>query len=101
MTNRDKVCFDCPLPDCREADPGCRLKPKKYNSIGEEDTSFPVGLRVVARKLGVSYETIRYRIKKRQWHKLPKLFRTAPGGDWKCYPADLDEFLRTMQGGAA
>ena len=99
MKKSELACVHCPLPDCLPAHPGCLLKPKKSNK--EEDIPFPVGLRIVARKLGVAYETIRYRIKKRQWHKLPKLFRTAPGGDWKCNPADLDDFLAKMWGGAA
>jgi hypothetical protein len=103
MTDRDKLCLECPLPDCFPQDPGCLLKPKKYNR--EEEIPLPVGLRVVARTLGVAYETVRFRIKKAakdgQWDKLPKLFRTAPGGDWKCNPEDLAEFIRKMRGGAA
>ena len=102
MTNRDMLCLKCSLPDCLPQDPGCLLKrtaPKREN--GKEDIPFPVGLRDVARKLGLAYETVRYRIKKRQWHKLPSLFRTAPGGDWKCNLTDLDEFICRMRGGAA
>ena len=99
MTDRDKLCLKCPLPDCFPRDPGCLLKPQKCNR--EEDIPLPVGLRIVARKLGVAYETVRFRIKNRQWHKLPPLFRTGPGGDWKCDPRNLDEFVRKMRGGAA
>ena len=77
------------------------MRKLKVGEIREEDIPLPVGLRIVARRLGVAYETIRYRIKKRQWHKLPKLFRTAPRGDWKCNPRDLDEFVWKMRGGAA
>ena len=102
MKDRDKVCCNCPLPDCRESDPGCLLRKEGLKGkIREEDIPLPVGLRIVARKLGVAYETVRFRIKKRQWHKLPPLFRTAPGGDWKCNPKDLDEFVQNMRGGAA
>ena len=105
MTSRDRdmeLCQKCPLPDCRESDPRCFLRKEKLKGkIGEEDIPFPVGLRMVARKLGVAYETIRFRIKNGQWDKLPKLFRTAPGGDWKCNPSDLEDFLVKMQGGAA
>lgn len=99
MKKSELTCEHCPLLDCFPAHPGCLLKPKKSNK--EEDLPFPVGLRIVARKLGVAYETVRFRIKNRQWHKLPKLFRTAPGGDWKCYPADLDEFICRMREGVA
>lgn len=102
MTSRDrdiKLCQKCPLPDCLPAHPGCLLKPKKSNK--DEDIPLPVGLRIVARELGVAYETIRFRIKKRQWAKLPELFRTGPGGDWKCTTEALDEFVRKMRGGAA
>lgn len=100
--SRDMICLKCPLPDCLPHDPGCSLKKRKAKGkIGEEDIPLPVGLRIVSRKLGVAYETIRYRIKMRQWHKLPKLFRTAPGGDWKCYLTDLEEFHEKMRGGAA
>ena len=102
MTSWDrdiKLCQKCPLPDCLPVHPGCLLKPKKSNK--EEDIPFPVGLRSLARELGVAYETARYRIKLRQWHKLPKLFRTAPGGDWKCYLADLEDFQEKMRGGAS
>ena len=77
------------------------MRTLKEGEIREEDIPLPVGLRIVARKLGVAYETIRYRIKNKEWHKLPKLFRTAPGGDCKCNPADLDEFLGKMRGGAS
>lgn len=102
MTDRERVCFDCPLPDCLEGDPACLLRREDLKrKLGEEDIHLPVGLRIVARKLGVAYETARFRVKKRQWHKLPRLFRTAPGGDWKCNPEDLDEFLRRMRGGAS
>ena len=80
---------------------GDEMRKLKEGEIREEDIPLPVGLRIVARKLGVAYETVRYRIKMRQWHKLPPLFRTAPGGDWKCNPKDLDEFVRKMRGGAA
>ena len=98
----DMLCLVCPLPDCLPHDPGCLLKEKtKKGKMGEEDIPLPVGLRIVARKLGVAYETARYRIKLRQWHKLPKLFRTAPGGDWKCYLADLEDFQEKMRGGAS
>ena len=98
--NRDFVCQKCPLPDCDESDPGCLLKPKKYH-IREEDIPLPVGLRIVARKLGVAYETVRYRIKMKQWEKLPKLFRTGPRGDWKCTWEDLEDFIRKTRRGAA
>ncbi|WP_042224729.1 hypothetical protein [Leptospirillum sp. Group II 'CF-1'] len=77
------------------------MRKLKEGEIREEDIPLPVGLRIVARKLGVAYETVRFRIKNRQWHKLPPLFRTGPGGDWKCDPRDLDEFVRKMRGGAA
>ena len=77
------------------------MRKLKEGEIREEDIPLPVGLRIVARRLGVSYETVRYRIKMRQWHKLPKLFRTAPGGDWKCDPRELDEYVARMRGGAA
>jgi hypothetical protein len=60
-----------------------------------------VGLRIVARKLGVAYETVRYRIKMKQWDALPELFRTGPRGDWKCTRENLEKFLRKMRGGAA
>ena len=93
----DMVCRKCPLPDCQRGAPGCLLKP----IINEDGIPLPVGLRIVARKLGVAYETVRFRIKNKQWHKLPPLYRTAPGGDWKCNPRDLDEFLNRMRGGAA
>ena len=77
------------------------MRKLKEGEIRETDILLPVGLRIVARKLGVAYETIRFRIKNRQWYKLPPLFRTGPGGDWKCDPRDLDEFVRKMRGGAA
>lgn len=77
------------------------MRKLKEGEIREEDIPLPVGLRIVARKLGVAYETVRFRIKKRLWHKLPPLFRSGPGGDWKCDPRDLDEFIRKMRGGAA
>lgn len=97
-----ETCQKCPLPDCRESDPGCLLRRERQKGkIGEEDIPLSVGLRIVARKLGVSYETVRFRIKNRQWHKLPRLFRSGPGGDWKCNPADLDAFLNKMWGGAS
>ena len=105
MTSHDheiKLCGECPLPDCLPHDPGCLLKrtaPKRENRT--EDIPFPFSLRDVARKLGLAYETVRFRIKKRQWHKLPELFRTGPGGDWKCTPEALDAFVRKMRGGAA
>ena len=99
MTERE-ICQKCPLPDCRESDPGCLLKPKK-NTSKEEDIPLPVGLRIVARKLGVAYETVRFRIKNKQWDKLPPLFRTAPGGDWKCNLEDLAKYVQKMRGGAA
>jgi hypothetical protein len=96
------VCLECPLPDCLPQDPGClQKKEKPEGKIGEEDIPLPVGLRIVARKLGVAYETIRYRIKMRQWDALPELFRTGPRGDWKCDPEDLEDFLQKMRGGAA
>ncbi|MHB1756935.1 MAG: hypothetical protein ACYCT9_05415 [Leptospirillum sp.] len=99
---RDMVCLKCPLPDCLPQDPGCLLKKKtKKGKMGEGDIPLPVGLRVVARKLGVSYETVRSRIKKRQWDSLPKLFRSGPRGDWKSYLPDLEEFQKKMRGGAA
>ena len=102
MTDHDKVCLDCLLPDCRERDPSCLWKPKnRKGKIQEEDIPLPVGLRIVARKLGVAYETIRFRIKKGQWDALPKLFRTGPRGDWKCYLSDLEEFHEKMRGGAS
>ena len=77
------------------------MRTLKEGEIREEDIPLPVGLRIVSRRLGLAYETIRFRIKKRQWHKLPRLFRTAPGGDWKCNPVDLDEFICRMRGGAS
>lgn len=77
------------------------MRTLKVGEIREEDIPPPVGLRIVARRLGVAYETVRYRIKMKQWHKLPPLFRTAPGGDWKCDPINLDEFVKKMRGGAA
>ncbi len=77
------------------------MRRPKEGEIREEDIRLPVGLRIVARKLGVAYETIRYRIKMRQWDALPKLFRTGPRGDWKCTWEDLEDFLRKMRGGAA
>ena len=67
----------------------------------EEDIPSPVGLRIVARKLGVAYETVRYRIKMKQWDALPELFRTGPRGDWKCTPEALDKYVQKMRGGAA
>lgn len=73
----------------------------KEGEIREEDIPLPVGLRIVARKLGVAYETVRYRIKMRQWDALPELFRTGPRGDWKCTREALEDFLRKMRGGAA
>ena len=76
------------------------MRKLKEGEIREEDIPLPVGLRIVARRLGLAYETVRYRIKKREWDKLPNLFRTSPGGDWKCNPADLNEFERKMRGGA-
>lgn len=101
MTERE-ICQKCPLPDCRESDPGCLLKKKdRKGKISEEDIPLPVGLRIVARKLGVAYETVRFRIKNKQWDKLPPLFRTAPGGDWKCNPEDLAKYVQKMRGGAA
>ncbi|MHB1758496.1 MAG: hypothetical protein ACYCT9_13505 [Leptospirillum sp.] len=100
--SRDMVCLECPLPDCLPQDPSCLLKTEKpEGEIREEDIPLLVGLRIVARKLGVAYETVRYRIKMRQWDALPPLFRTAPGGDWKCDPEDLEEFRKKMRGGAA
>ena len=102
MTSWDrdiKLCQKCPLPDCLPVHPGCLLKPKKSNK--EEDIPFPVGLRSLARELGVAYETIRYRIKMRQWDALPELFRTGPRGDWKCTRASLAEFVSKMRGGSA
>lgn len=102
MTDRDKLCLECPLPDCQESDPGCLLRKESLKGkIREEDIPLPVGLKIVARSLGVSYETIRFRVKKRQWNKLPPLFRTAPGGDWKCDPENLAEYIRGNRGGAA
>ena len=65
----------------------------KEGEIREEDIRLPFGLRIVARKLGVDYSTIRKRIQRGQWGALPELFRTGPRGDWKCNPADLDAFL--------
>jgi hypothetical protein len=73
----------------------------KEGEIREEDIPLPVGLRIVARKLGVAYETVRYRIKMRQWDALPELFRTGPHGDWKCTKEALEDFLRKMRGGAS
>ena len=96
--SRDMVCLRCPLSDCREEDPGCLLK-SKYKNSREEDILLPFGLRSLARRMGVAYETIRFRIKKGQWHKLPRLFRTSPGGDWRCNPTDLEDFLKKMRGG--
>jgi len=66
----------------------------------EEDIPSPVGLRIVARRLGVAYETVRYRIKMRQWDALPDLYRTGPRGEWRCTRAALDEFIQKMRGGA-
>lgn len=101
--SRDMVCLRCSLPDCRENSPKCLLKMENWDpgkgENGKEDIPFPVGLRDVARKLGVAYETIRFRIKKRQWLKLPELFRTGPGGNWKCTTEALDEFVKKMRAG--
>ena len=73
----------------------------KEGEIREEDIPLPVGLRIVARRLGVAYETVRYRIKMRQWDALPELFRTGPRGEWKCTWEALEAFIRKMRGGAS
>jgi uncharacterized protein YjcR len=72
----------------------------KLGEIKENDIRLPFGLRIVARKLGVDYSTIRKRIQRGQWDALPELFRTAPRGDWKCTWESLEKFLRNMRGGA-
>lgn len=100
--SRDMVCLVCPLPDCLPQDPGCLLKEKtKKGKMGEADIPLPVGLKIVSCKLGVAYETVRYRIKMRQWDALPELFRTGPRGDWRCTWEALEDFLQKMRGGAS
>lgn len=66
----------------------------------EEDIPFIVGMRVIAKKMGLAEATVRKRIQRKQWDALPKLFRTGPRGDWKCEYPELESFIRKFSGGA-
>ncbi len=61
-----------------------------------------LGIRGIADHLGVSEETIRCRIKRRQWDCLPPgMFKTSPRShaEWRCPRQSVLDFKKRLEGG--
>ncbi|MHB8544885.1 MAG: hypothetical protein ACYC9S_12925 [Leptospirales bacterium] len=73
--------------------------------MSRENDKIFLGTGGIARYLGISVETVRARIKRRQWSCLPEgMFKTSPRAhaEWRCPEENVILFRnRLMKGGAA
>jgi hypothetical protein len=104
MTDRD-VCCNCPLPDCRESDPGCLLNPKHNPKKGEEKNypPGPWGIEDTAARLGCkSTDWLRKEIRKFKQGlpaSVPRFFMIGNRYRWE--PEDVESWMESnKQGGS-
>jgi hypothetical protein len=104
MTERDKICLECPLPDCREADPGCLRKPHPEKG-GEEKIHLPgpLDIKETAGRMRCSADWLRKEIRKFKQGlpaSVPRFFMV--GNRYRWDPPDVEAWLASKkQGGAA
>lgn len=107
MTDRDKLCLKCSLPDCLPAHPGCLLMPKKKNPEkgGEEKIHLPEpwGLEETAARLGCkSTDWLRKEIRKLkrgQPASIPRFFTVGNRYHWD--PPDVEAWLAARKQGGS
>ncbi len=104
--SRELVCLKCPLPDCREGDPGCLLNPK--HEIGKENNKEirtpgrPWTIKDTATRIGCSTDWLRKEIrnlKRGRPASLPRFFTVGNRYLWD--PMDVETWIvARKQGGA-
>jgi hypothetical protein len=98
--DRDKVCENCPLPDCRESDPGCLLKKGKTEEIL---ISSSWGINETATRLGCkSSDWLREeakKLKRGEKANIPRFFMI--GNRYRWDPADVETWLEVNKIGGA
>ena len=100
MTDRDKVCFKCPLPDCREADPACLLGKGKKEELYIPSPSRPMTIQETATQIRCSTDWLRKEIRKFRSGlpaSVPRFFMV--GNRYRWDPEDVEAWLASRKQG--